>query len=66
MRHYIIPNSLSFPYKVPKKSHVISKSNEDILAFRDLGTLFSGAHVCAKNIRSMKIYICACTAFMGP
>lgn len=66
----IVINSLTprfFPVLVPVKYHVISTCNEIKKAFRDLGTLFSGAHVCAKKKSiSKKIYICARIAFVCP
>ncbi|MFT5730772.1 MAG: hypothetical protein ACI8PB_004962 [Desulforhopalus sp.] len=66
----MLPKSLTpcfFPVLVPEKCHVISNSNEDILSFRALGTLFSGAHVCAKKDHiNKKIRICGRTAFVCP
>lgn len=65
----MLSNSLS-PYKVPVslpvKCNVISKVNVSFLSFRDVGTLFSGAHVCAKKSTSNKKYICARTSFVCP
>ena len=54
------------PALVPETYLVISDSNKDILSFRALGTLFAGAHVCAKNISYNIFSICARTAFVYP
>lgn len=63
------PKSLTpckVPALVPETYLVISMSNKDILSFRALGTLFAGAHVCAKNTSYIIFSICARTAFVCP
>ena len=54
------------PAWVPEQYVIISVRCRYILLFRDSGTLFPGAHICAKKIRYKFSFICARASYLCP